>query len=342
MHFLNQFFGQIGGEEKANTPLQVVGNPVGPGAALQKAIEGQGTIVATVISGDNFFIEEKEKAIAGLNRAFEEYAPDIVLAGPAFNAGRYGLACGEVCKAAQSKGIPAVTAMYPENPGVLEHRREIYIFPTRERPSDMVAAIEKMANFAFKLVKGEPIGSADEEGYLPRGKRRSSKAAVAGYKRAVDMLSAKVHGKPFKTEIPILLPERVKPAPPLSDVSKAEIAMVTTCGLIRKGNPEGQVPVDADRYFRHSVEGLSELTNTDWEAYHSGYYDEIASDDPNYILPLRQMRFLESEGKVARIHPWIFTLAGCGTPVAKAKKIGEGIAKELVDGGVDGCLLTSA
>jgi hypothetical protein len=45
---------------------------------------------------------------------------------------------------------------------------------------------------------------------------------------------------------------------------------------------------------------------------------------------------------VARIHPWIYTLAGCGTPVAKAKKIGEGIAKELVDGGVDGCLLTSA
>lgn len=342
IHFLNQFFGQRGGEEKANLPLQVIEGPVGPGAALQQFLQDRGRVAATVVCGDNYFNEEKESALADFNRALDQFKPDAVIAGPAFNAGRYGLACGEICRAAQRKGVAAVTGMYPENPGVSEHHREVYIFPTRERPSDMVPALEKMAAFVLKLVRREPLGTAAEEGYLPRGIRRPGRAAEPGFKRAVDMLQAKVLGRPFRTEIPVLLPERVEPAPPLADVTRAEIALVTTCGLVRKGNPEGQVPRNSDRYFRHSVEGIEELTSKDWEAYHSGYYDEIASDDPNYIIPLRQMRILQAEGRVGRVHPWIFTLSGCSTPVVKARKIGEGIAQELVDGGVNGCLLTSA
>lgn len=342
LHYLNQFFGRVGGEEKANMPLEIVEGPIGPGAVLQRALEDEGMVVATIIAGDNYFIEEEKDALAKLDQALDTIAPDLVLAGPAFDAGRYGLACAGVCRAAQRKGIPAVTAMFPENPGVLEHRREVYIFPTREVITDMAPAIEKMVDFGKKLARGEPIGTADEEGYLPRGLRKSAMAGEAGYKRAVDMLAMKVHGKPFKTEIPVILPERVKPAPPLADVSKAEIALVTTCGLIRKGNPEGQVSRNSDRYFRHSVEGTEELRNTEWEAFHAGYYDEIASDDPNYILPLRQMRFLESQGFVGRVHPWIFTLAGVSTPVAMSKRIGQKMAQELVDGGVDGVLLTSA
>lgn len=342
LHYLNQFFGRVGGEEKANMPLEIVEGPVGPGAVVQKALLGEGSVVATIVSGDNYFIEEEKEALSKLNQALDRIAPDLVLAGPAFDAGRYGLACAEVCKAAQRKGIPAVTAMFPENPGVLEHRREVYIIPTREVITDMAPAIEKMVHFGKKLARGAPIGSADEEGYLPRGFRKSGMAGEAGYKRAVDMLALKVHGRPFKTEIPVILPERVKPAPPLRDVSHAEIALVTTCGLIRKGNPEGQVSRNSDRYFRHSIEGMEELRNTEWEAFHAGYYDEIASNDPNYILPLRQMRSLESQNLVGRIHPWIFALAGVSTPVAMSKKIGQKMAQDLVDGGVQGVLLTSA
>jgi glycine reductase len=342
VHYLNQFFGKVGGEEKANTPLHVVEGPVGPGTALQNALQGADGIVATVVSGDNYFIEQREKALDELNRALDRLAPDLVLAGPAFDAGRYGLACAEVCKAAQRKGIPAVTAMFPENPGVVEHGREVYIFPTGKATADMAPAIEKMVAFGKRLVGGAPTGTAEEEGYLPRGIRRTASAKEPGYKRAVDILAMKVHGKPFKTEIPVILPEKIKPAPPLSDIGRAEIALVTTCGLIRKNNPEGQVSRNADRFFRHSVEGIDALKNTAWEAYHAGYYDEIASEDPNYILPLRQMRFLENEKFVGGIHPWIFTLAGVSTPVAASKKIGRDIAQELVDGGVDGVLLTAA
>lgn len=61
--------------------------------------------------------------------------PDLVIAGPAFLAGRYGVACGALCVAVQAQlGIPAVTGMQPENPGVDLHRRRVYIVQTAPRP----------------------------------------------------------------------------------------------------------------------------------------------------------------------------------------------------------------
>lgn len=41
------------------------------------------------------------------------------LAGPAFQAGRYTVACGTICKAVKEKfGVPVVTSMNEETPGV--------------------------------------------------------------------------------------------------------------------------------------------------------------------------------------------------------------------------------
>jgi len=342
IHYLNQFFGGMGGEEKANLPLKVIQGPVGPGIALQKALGTEGAIAETLACGDNYFHEEKEEVIVGIKQALKKCNADVLIAGPAFNAGRYGLACGEVCKIAQRQGIPAVTAMYSENPGVLEHRREVYILPTDEKISDMRLAIGKLAQFALKLARGAPIASAEDEGYLSRGFRRSAEASEQGYKRAVDMLVAKLHGDPFRTEIPVLLPERVKPAPPIPKLNQALIAFVTTCGLIPEGNPEGQVAANSERYFRYSIEGKPLLDSKDWGAFHGGYYNAIASSNPNYILPLSQLNMLKSEGCIGEIYPWIFSLSGCSTSVANSKKIGAGIAQDLIEADVDGCLLLSA
>jgi len=41
VHYINQFFGQIGGEDKADTPPLVKEGPVGPGLALQQALGDQ-------------------------------------------------------------------------------------------------------------------------------------------------------------------------------------------------------------------------------------------------------------------------------------------------------------
>ena len=60
-----------------------------------------------------------EKAKADILAMVKEQAPDVFIAGPAFNAGRYGVACGTICKAVEERlGIPVITGMYIENPGV--------------------------------------------------------------------------------------------------------------------------------------------------------------------------------------------------------------------------------
>ncbi len=53
VHYLNQFYGGIGGEDKANVPVEVQEGPVGPGRPLEQLFDGQGTVVATIICGDN-------------------------------------------------------------------------------------------------------------------------------------------------------------------------------------------------------------------------------------------------------------------------------------------------
>ena len=341
IHYVNQFFGGKGGEEQANLPVEVVEGAVGPGTPLQNALGGDGEIVATLICGDNYFNEEPEAARDGVEDALKRFKPDLVIAGPAFNAGRYGLACGAVCKIVQQHGIPSVTAMYPENPGVLEHRLDVYILPTEDNPIGIAEIVSRLAAFGLKLANGEAIGPAYEEGYLPRGIRKMAEAAEPTYKRAVDMLVAKVNNRPFKSEIPILVPDKVPPAPALNDTSSALIGMVTTGGLIPKGNPERQVSGNPERYFKYSIEGLSQMESKDWEAYHGGYYNITSTENPNYILPLRAMRVLEDTGEVGRIHPWIFTMPGVGTPIEKARRFGREIAQELVDAKIDGCVLVA-
>ena len=79
----------------------------------------------------------------GCARQFSNDGPDVVVAGPAFNAGRYGLACGLVCKVAQDAGIPAVTSMFEENPGVLSYRNEVLIAAGAEDVKGMEPALSK-------------------------------------------------------------------------------------------------------------------------------------------------------------------------------------------------------
>ena len=68
------------------------------------------------LCGDSYFNENLEKAKAEILEMVKEQAPDIFIAGPAFNAGRYGVACGTIAAAVQEElGIPSLTGMYVEN-----------------------------------------------------------------------------------------------------------------------------------------------------------------------------------------------------------------------------------
>ena len=62
VHYLNQFFGGIGGEDKADFQPEVREEIIGPGMALNDGLGDDYEIVATVICGDNYFGENLDKA----------------------------------------------------------------------------------------------------------------------------------------------------------------------------------------------------------------------------------------------------------------------------------------
>lgn len=341
VHYVNQFFGGIGGEEQAGVGVSCHDGAVASGRALAQALGDAGSVAATIICGDNFFSENGPAALAEIEKHLKTHRPDVLFAGPAFAAGRYGLACGQVCRLAESLGIPAVTGLHPDNPAVHGFRKDVTIVPTGETPADMVQALAAMARLVLKRRRGEALGPAEQEGYISNGVRRVHDRGRPGFARALDMLLAKLHSKPFTTEVPIYAPEKVTPAPPLADAAKATIAMVTTGGLVRKGNPEGQVAANATRYHRHSVKELQSLSGKEWEAYHAGYFNHIVNANPNYILPLSFLRDLEGQGRIGGVHEWIYALPGVSTPVAVGQAFGRDIAQELLAGKVDGVLLVA-
>jgi glycine reductase len=341
VYYLNQFFGGVGGEEKANTSVEVRNGPVGPARLFQQLLGDRGSVVSTIICGDNFFSEQPEQAREAISRALQESKPHVVVAGPAFDAGRYGLACGAVCQTAQDMDIPAVCAMHPENPGVLTYCRATVIVPTGSSPSDMQEILGRVYPLAVKLAEGVELGLPEVEGYLPRGQRRMIVREEPGYKRAVDMLVRKLNGQSYQSEVPFQPPEAVPPAAPVLDMGRATVALITTGGLIPKGNPDRQTSGNPDRYFTYSVEGLAALTGDDWEAFHGGYYNQISSDNPNYILPLSHLRKLEADGVVGSVFHEIIAMPGVSTPVAKSKRLGVQMAGEFKEAGVNACILVA-
>src|SRR5262249_46107046 len=116
--------------ERAGERPQVRTGPVGPGQALQKALGDSADVVATVWCGDDFVNERESAAVTTLVELIRPHAPDLLVAGPAFNSGRYGLACGRLCASvAEALGIAVVTGMHPDNPGVEVHRQKVHIVP---------------------------------------------------------------------------------------------------------------------------------------------------------------------------------------------------------------------
>src|SRR5206468_10746049 len=132
---------------------------VGPGRVLEKTL-GDARVEATIVCGDNFASESEAEATRAIGAELDRITPDVLVAGPAFGSGRYGLACALACKVAQGRGIPAITAMHPENPGATSARREIYIVPTGASTTSMPAALNALAPLVRRLGRGETLGPA--------------------------------------------------------------------------------------------------------------------------------------------------------------------------------------
>ena len=305
LHYLNQFFGGIGGEEEADFPVQVRDGPVGPGRALAQALKERGVVVATIIGGDDYVAENEEEAGHSIREALERYKPDLVVAGPAFDSGRYGLGCALACRIAQSMGIPAVTGMHPENAAIITHRRELLAVPTGTNAADMQQVLSKMTDLGVRIGNGEALGAADDEGYIPRGIRRLVFKDKVGYERALDMVLARIKGDPWVSEIQVQQYDSIPPPPPIEELSEATIAFVLSTGIVPRGNPDGMPSARALEARRYSIEGIDELTVEEWESAHGGFNTRILNTlNPNYAMPLPSLRQLEAEGEIGGVYPY--------------------------------------
>lgn len=342
VHYINQFYGGIGGEEKADTKPEIREGVVGPGMALKAALGADAEIVATVICGDSYFNENLEAATSEIIEMVKKYNPDMFVAGPAFNAGRYGVACGSICKAVnQELDIPVLTAMYVENPGADMFKKDIYIINTANAATGMRQAIPAMAKLALKLANKEAIGTPAEEGYIARGIRKNIFRAERGSKRAVDMLVAKLKDQAFDTEYPMPDFDRVAPNPPVTEINKAKIALVTSGGIVPKGNPDRIESSSASKYGKYDIEGVFDLTAEAYETAHGGYDPVYANLDADRVLPVDVLRDMEKEGLIGELHRYFYSTVGNGTSVANSVKYAAEFAQELLADGVQAVILTS-
>lgn len=342
VHYINQFYAGIGGEEKADHKPEVREGKVGPGMAFQQAFDDEAEIVATVICGDTYFNENIESASAEVISMIKQHNPDVVICGPAFNAGRYGVACGAVAKAVSEElNVPVVAGMYPENPGVDMYKKYAYIIETANSAVGMKKAVGPMASLALKLAKGEEIGSPKEEGYIARGVRKNYFASERGAKRAVDMLIKKIKGEEFVTEFEMPVFDRVEPAKAIKDITKAKIAIVSSGGPVPKGNPDHIESSSASKYGKYSLAGIEDLNPENGQTAHGGYDPVYANEDLDRVIPVDVLREMEKAGEIGSLHEYWYSTVGNGTSVANSKKFAAEIAKDLQAAGVDAVILTS-
>ena len=338
VHYINQFYAGYGGEEKADLKPEKRDGAVGPGMALSAAIGGIGTVVGTVVCGDSYFNENIDAVAPEVLEMISSFAPDIVVVGPAFNAGRYGMACGAVAKAVDEKlGIPVVGGLYEENPGLDIYKRHGYFVSTGNSAATMRKAIPDMAAIVKKIIAGEEI----TEGFYEKGLRKNYFAKTRGSKRAVEMLLKKIAGDDFVTEYPMPVFDRVAPGPTIKDMTTARIALVSSGGPVPKGNPDRIESSSASKYGKYSLTGISDFTPDNGETAHGGYDPVYANQDLDRVLPVDVLKEMVANGEIGSLHDYWYSTVGNGTSVANSKKFATAIAQELLGDNVSCVILTS-
>lgn len=341
--YINQFFGQIGGEERADYAPEIRTEAVGPAKAIAELMEDT-EIAATVICGDNFMGSHTEAAVTQIIEGLKGKEFDLFLAGPAFQAGRYGVACGQICKAVRETfGVPVITSMHEENPGVEMFRQEMYILKGSRSSARMRRDLKAMADFAGKILSGAPLMGPEQEGYYKRGIRHQvfDDSLEPAAERAVDMLKKKLRGEMYVSELPMPEMDRVPVAKAINDLSKATIALMTTGGIVPVDNPDRIQSASATRWGRYDISHTNDLESGIYKTIHAGFDPAAADSDPDVVAPVDVLKEYEKEGKFGHLHEYFYSTVGTGTTQAEAQRMAREMLPYLEEGGVDGVIMVS-
>jgi glycine reductase complex component B subunit gamma len=337
VHYINQFFAGLGGEDTAGTPPESRPGPIGPGRKLEELLGDEHELVATVFCGDDFAAGEPG-AVETIVQLVQEQEPDLVLAGPAFTSGRYGLACGRVAAACAAAGIPVIASMHSDNPG-LEEAGSAPVVASGEAARRMGPSLETLAGAARALLAGEELtGDHGRIGAVPRLSRVSDRDAAT---RAVELALARLAGDREATEVPLPRFDHVAPAAPVADPAAVTVAILTEGALVPDDNPGHLESARATRWLRYPLEGVDTLAPGEWRSVHGGFSTVWANEDPHRILPLDVARELEREGRIGTLFPAYLVTAGNGTSVGNARRFGIEWAADLHHSEVRAAVLTS-
>jgi len=336
-HYINQFFAGVGGEEAANTGPELRDGPVGPGRRLAALLGDEHEIVATLVCGDDHACAHPGVAAALVERARAGGA-ELLVAGPAFSSGRYGLACARIGSAAAEAGLTALVAMHSDNPGLAE-AAGTPVVESSATARGMGPSLERLAAAVRKVAAGEELTAQDGRvGPVPRLNRLADRSAA---ERAGDLVLARLGGAHEATEIPLPAFDQVTPAAPIGDPADSLLALLTEGGLVPTGNPDRLESARATKWIRHSLDGCESATAGTFESVHGGFSTQWANAEPNRILPLDAARQLVREGAIGGLYREYFATTGNGTTVADARRFGVEWAAELHQAGIQAAVLTA-
>ena len=341
--YINQFFAGVGGEDQADFEPVILDGAVGPGVALQAELTGA-EITHTLVCGDNFMNTNKEEAVSRIMNFLEGKEFDLFLAGPAFQSGRYGMSCGEMCKQISEKyGVPVITSMHQENPGVDSYRgnASVYIMRGNKSSAKLRADAKAMAKLANKFIAGEEILWADAEGYFGHGIRKEVFVDKSSADRVVDMLLAKLAGQSYETEYKIEIHDAVPPAKAVADLSKAKIAVITTGGLVPVGNPDKLPSGTASVWFSYPIDNIDAFLSGEFFTPHGGFSTNNVNADPEVLVPLSELKQLHREGAFGELDNVFYTTTGNLTALKEARRMGAEIGEELLSKGIDAAIFVS-
>lgn len=341
-HYLNQFFGGIGAEEHAGRGLEVREGAVGPGKLLETFLGTEARVVVTFVCGDNYAVEHQDELTSAVLQRLRETPVDLFVAGPCFDAGRYGMAAGALCRAVQNElGIPVITAMNEENPGVDLYRDTLYIIDSGTNVAKLRDVVHRMAVLGKNLVAGEPVGPPREEGYLPRGWLHDRLVEKTAATRLVDMLLEKMNGTPFESEMPATAFAPVPIPAAVKELSKAKVMLITDGGLVPRGNPDRIEGTAATRWGAYNIEGRDDLRAEDYEVSHGGYDTRFVQEDPDRLVPLDALREMEKHGVIGKLHDEFLSTCGRSNPLSNTRRLGREMVEKAKKEGVDAVILTS-
>jgi len=341
VHYLNQFFGQIGGEDSAYQEPVYKKGPIGPGNFLNAELKNA-DIIGTIICGDNYSAEKIQNLISFVHQVIQNENPDILIAGPAFNSGRYGLACANICKSVKNSfNIVCLTGLYEENPAVDLFRSDIDILKTKSNAAGMKEAIQNISTVLSDFTKDDIVSEANRSLFFPKGKLKNVYAKNNAALRAIQILQSLLEEHEGTTEINFPNRSKQEKATMKKELSEAEIALVTDGGLVKPGNPDRLETRGASKFVVYDITKTEGLEKSQWSVVHEGYDNQSVLEDPDRLVPLDALRHFEKVGKIKKVHKHLISTTGVATALAVCKRLGREIGEFLIKHKVDAVILTS-